>query len=443
MLLIFGAGYRHRERCEGVAASQAPDNSSRAVVGIGLPLAAVLAITLWVVFGLFGVRPDPPSATSEIYADAQPQNWAQGGRTGENSGFTPVSPPVPQQIRWTYSSDGPLLTAPAVVDGRVYLTTQDGRTLALDHENGRQLWEFRSGQFSNSTPAVAGDMVVAAFRKGLIVALDRETGTPRWERDIKSPILASPVVANGIVYLGAGDSNLHALDAATGEHLWSFDTGDWVVSSVAYLEDTVVVASQGKFVYILDGKTGRKRLKYDTGFIRSGTGPVIDGNLVLFTSSDGRIWAIDREAETYPLERFFWMVKINLYVWKVISQPPAQRGTVWNRRIGGDLSVTSAVGHGSVFAVSKQGVVYARATSNGAKQWTKDMGVGISASPTVAGDTVLIATLDGVVHGLDAATGEALWDFPVGGKITDSPIVAGDTIYVVSEDGKLLAITGG
>ena len=108
-------------------------------------------------------------------------------------------------------------------------------------------------------------------------------------------------------------------------------TEEWIVYSVAYADDTVVVASQDSLIHFFDAKTGRKRLLYDTGIDRFGPGPVIHGDLAYFTSADGRIWAIDRRANTYPAERIIWRVKINIFVWQVIPWRPVQRGTVWTR----------------------------------------------------------------------------------------------------------------
>ncbi len=99
----------------------------------------------------------------------------------------------------------------------------------------------------------------------------------------------------------------------------------------------VVVASQDSHVYLLDADSGRQRLMFDTGFQRFGGGPAIHGDTVYFSSDRGWLWAIDRRAKSYPGQRKLWRVKINLYVWQVISSRPNQPGGLWSKRVGGEL----------------------------------------------------------------------------------------------------------
>ena len=237
---------------------------------------------------------EPTEARStDISAGIGPQTWAQGRRTPENTGFTPDQAPIPQEIRWTFATARPLLAPPAVVEDRVYLSTEDGRT-------GRVVWEYLTGLPSGSTPAVVGDLVISVVRPGLIVALDKETGTVQWEVDIKASILASPLVVDGTLYLGAADSLLYAFDPMTGKELWTFDAQDWIINAVAYSNGGLVVTTQGGGIYLVDAKTGRKCLYYDTGFPRFGGGVVIRDDRAYFPSDRGWLWAIDRDARGYP-----------------------------------------------------------------------------------------------------------------------------------------------
>ncbi len=160
------------------------------------------------------------------------------------------------------------------------------------------------------------------------------------------------------------------------------------------------------------------------------------------SSDGGWIWAIDRRATNYPGERTLFQIKINLYVWQMLSKRPVQRGALWSKREGGEIRELLAVAHDTVYGATRQGKVFARDSATGAPRWSTKLGMIISTAPTVAGDTVMVGTKKGVVFGLAAATGEKLWDFKVGHEITGSPIVVGDTMYVVSHDGSLYAVAG-
>ncbi|MCI0785568.1 MAG: PQQ-binding-like beta-propeller repeat protein [Chloroflexi bacterium] len=407
-------------------------------------MAVVLGLIIWGATEYFHLGASVPAASTNLTANLSGDAWAQGRRTAQNTAFTPDTAPVPRSVKWTFATNKPLGSSPAIVGDRVYLSTGDGRTVALERESGQLVWEFRTGLVSRSTPVVAGGLVIAAYSPGLIVALDRNTGLTRWEVNLNQPISSSPVVGNGTLYFGAGDWMLHALDVATGAERWAFLTRDWIVSPVAYAGGTVVVASQDSRVNLVDAKSGRQRLMYNTGFQRFGGGPTIEGDTVYVSSDRGWVSAIDRLAKTYPGQRAWWRVKINLYVWKVISTLPVQPGTLWSRRVGGQIKGLLAVAHDTVYGATEQGQVFAQDADTGEKKWSTTLNVGISTGPSVAGNTVLVGTQEGRVFGLDAASGDVLWQYRAGNeKIVGSPVVAGDTMYVASADGTLYAITGG
>jgi len=414
----------------------------RRLLRLLLVLAVVGGITAWAMRAYFDLGIDPPAATTSISASLAPHTWAQERRTPQNSGFISDPAPFPHRVSWTYSTAQPLFASPAVVESHVYLTTGDGRTLALDRHTGQLVWEYRSGWPSSSTPAVADDMVIFAIRPGRVIALHRQTGEQRWALDLKHPILASPIVVHGTVYIGAADKNLYALDAATGEQRWAFGAKDWIVSTAAYADGRVAVASQHSRIHVVGADTGRERLIYETGLGRHiGAGLAMAGERAYFGSFGGRVWAIDWRATTYPLERMILFVKTNLYVWNMLSTPPVQKGSLWSKRVGGDVVHTPAVAHDMVYVTTMRGKVLALEAATGTTRWSTELRAEVTAAPTVAGTTVLVGTKDGVVFGLEVHTGEVLWEFKTAGKILGSPIVAGDTMYVVSADGTLYALT--
>lgn len=398
--------------------------------------------TAWVMRVVFDQGIDPPPATTRISARVEPHTWAQVRRTPHNSGFTPDAAPYPQRITWTYRTNKRLLASPAVMHNHVYLTTEDGRTLALDRQTGQAVWTYHHGSPSSSTPAVAGHGVIVAMRTGHVVTLDRHTGERLWATDLQQSILASPIVVNGTVYIGTGDWHLYALDAATGRQRWALATKDWVVSAVAYADNRIIVASQKSHVQVVDAETGRQRFLYDTGLGRHiVAGVAIQGDLAYFGSLYGRVWAIDWRATSYPLERSLLLWKANLFAWGLRAKPPVQKGTVWSKPVEGDVTLTPAVAHNTIYVTTSMGAVVALDAMTGTTRWVANLDLDLTAAPTIAGDAVLIGTQTGMVVALNAHTGALLWHFRTDGTISASPIVAGDTMYVASHDGVLYAVT--
>ena len=408
-----------------------------------LALIIVIGLVTWNQVAIFDVIPrvfPPPGASSEITPSLAAGDWSQVGRDPQSSRFTPYKAPVPARIKWKFPTAERILASPSVVDGVAYLTTNDGRLVALGAESGVVIWGHVTGERSSSSPAVTGDLVISATRPGRVIAVDRNSGQLVWEVNLRSPIYASPVVGDGTVYIGSGASKLFAIDVLTGEIRWEARTRDWVVAPAAYSGSTVVVASQGKVVDIFDTKNGRRRLKYNTGKVRFGGAPSIQGDLAYFSSDGGVVWAIDRNAQTFPTERFLFHAKINLYVWQLISSRPVQLGSIWSKRIGSDINLALAATEQAVFGAKSDGSVFARGALRGEDLWSTKLGSDIEVAPIVAADQVLVGTVDGDVIAVDTQSGVIQWDFPIGAAITSSPIVAGDSIYVGAADGHLYAI---
>ncbi len=409
----------------------------RVVVAVSI----VVAIGLWVaqVFWDQGFR--PPVATTQASASVAPQVWAQVRRTPQNTGFTPEVALYPHRVQWTFQTPEPLSATPAVADRHVYLTTEDGRTVALDRASGKLIWAYDNGGPSGSSPAIVGDDLIVATRPGVIAALHRKDGTPRWKTALGHAVLASPIVMNGTIFIGAADQRLHALDAATGARRWAFATESWVVSAVAYTGERVITTSQDNRIHIVGSETGRMRLIYETGPGRHvGTSAVVQDQFAYFGSFRGRVWAVDWRGTTYPLERWMLFWQTNFFFWGWRSTPPIQKGTVWSARIDGDVTQTLALAHNTVYAGTSKGQVGAYDALTGSARWKTDLGVRITSAPTVAADTVLIGTQAGNVAALDAHTGKELWAFTTRGRITASPVVAGGVMYIASHDGTLYAV---
>jgi outer membrane protein assembly factor BamB len=57
-------------------------------------------------------------------------------------------------------------SSPAIVDGRVYIGSNDGRFYVLDANNGAKLWEFTAGAPLSASPAIAQGRIVIGSQDG-------------------------------------------------------------------------------------------------------------------------------------------------------------------------------------------------------------------------------------------------------------------------------------
>jgi outer membrane protein assembly factor BamB len=124
---------------------------------------------------------------------------------------------------WIHATEDAIVESPAVVNGVVYVASDDNYLYALDAVNGAELWEFPTGVASS--PAVANGVVyIAASERPCLYALEAETGSPLWRVGTEAPMCshAPPAVANDVVYAGSDDGHLYAFHAGTGDCLGTF-----------------------------------------------------------------------------------------------------------------------------------------------------------------------------------------------------------------------------
>jgi hypothetical protein len=89
-----------------------------------------------------------------------------------------------------------------------------------------EIWRAKIGNQSTSSPAVVDGVVYVGSDDGNLFAVDAVDGTERWVFATGEWIESSPAVVDGVVYVGSGDKNLYALNAADGTERWRFATGD-------------------------------------------------------------------------------------------------------------------------------------------------------------------------------------------------------------------------
>jgi outer membrane protein assembly factor BamB len=128
-------------------------------------------------------------------------------------------------LLWHYTSSVPFVSLPAVSDGMVYTSTQDGHFTALRASNGTPLWKYTSLVPPQQLPAVVAEgMVFLSLQDGSMDVLRADTGILRWRYRPHVPALQlfPPIlVADGVVFAGTQDGHLYALRASDGFTIWS------------------------------------------------------------------------------------------------------------------------------------------------------------------------------------------------------------------------------
>jgi eukaryotic-like serine/threonine-protein kinase len=397
------------------------------------------------------------------------------------------APGVPKLkgIKWTFHTEGEVISSPAIVGGIVYVGSNDGNLYAIDEQTGAQKWKFSTGARVASSPAVADGMVYFGSYDGNFYAVDADTGKLRWKfrnagerrytathlhgslpegESMPDPFdvyLSSPTIWKGAVYFGSGDGNIYALDAANGSIRWKFKTGDVVHASPAIVDGKLYVGSWDSYFYALDAMAGKEIWRFKTGEdpeIHNQVGiqssATVANGIVYFGCRDSKFYALD--AVTGQQRWAF----LNKGSW-IITSPVAQYGKV-------------------LFATSDTALLHIVDAQTGAPIDTIKFHWPMFASPSIAGNTLYVAGQDGKLVAIDLNSRKPLWTFqseasrlnlpalskPDGspnyevaftsnfyddmlvgigklhmvGTMLSSPVISGGVVYIGTADGNLYAL---
>jgi len=310
-------------------------------------------------------------------------------------------------VKWSVSAGGLVqYSSPAVVNGKVYIGSDDHNVYALDSRTGHVVWRYLTGDTVQSSPAVVNGVVYVSSHDQKLYALDACTGAKLWSFTALSPFgVSSPTVANGVVYVGAlwRDDSVYALNARTGEKLWSFTTGGDVAASAAVVNGVVYIGSLDGNLYALDALTGVLRWSYTGGGWIYGSPTVADG-VLYFGAGDGKVYALNADTGA----------------------------ELWTYVTGAQVETTPAVANGVVYVGSSDHNLYALKASTGALLWKYWPASGGPSSPTVANGVVYSGSFEGDLYAFDARTGNLLGVYAIPETVYSSPTVVDGVVYVGS-----------
>lgn len=341
---------------------------------------------------------------------------------------------------WRVETGAESITAPTVVDGTVYLGTNDPPTddvfYALDAARGDELWhkEWYNGA-TRAAPSVVDGTVYVAGRR--LSALDAQTGETQWrsqdseyERDTPY-IRTSPTVFDGTIFTSATTTDLLAYNAKHGAVRWKrLGSNEWEAGSPIVVDDSVYVVEPslsesdsgdvtgpGTAIAAYDSVSGTEQWHW--GHESDSLGSLTAANGILFVADHERgcVHALDQQNG----ERR----------WTVSTDPA--------------LETRPTVVDDTLF-VGGEGIVHAIDIEEGSRR-RYDAAVsvpipGYYQAPTVVGDT-LFAGDSSSIYALDLVDGSVSWRFETGSEMIASPIVVDGTLYTGTHDGTIYALDAG
>lgn len=215
--------------------------------------------------------------------------------------------------QWIFEKPDARFSMPTVVGTTVFVTSSSSKNgiYALDAKTGSKQWDKIIHK--PSSPAVVDGTVFVGSDDNNVYALNAVTGQETWNfeydaSDIGYGRTSAPTVVNNTVFFGGVDHHVYALDAATGTKQWSFKTHG-SVSTPAVVDGTVFVGSRDTTVYALNAATGTQQWKFGTDGLGASLPPTVVDNTVFVAnpgsdssrvsdSKNNYVYALNGRAET-------------------------------------------------------------------------------------------------------------------------------------------------
>ena len=318
-------------------------------------------------------------------------------------------------MRWRFRTRSWVDAAPAVVDGTVYIGSQDANLYALDEKTGRRRWSYEVGGGITGEAVVIDGIAYVSSLDHNLYAIDTLSRTTMWTFETGDRLWSGPVVADGVVYVGSKDASVYAVDAATGGLVWQYDTGDSIIGGVRLHGDMLLFPSYDYSLYALDVSDGTLLWRAAMGS-GSATRPGVGDGAVYVGDFDGRVYAFDVETGR----------------------------SLWTQWLGETDIWASPVVHGDLVLVgASDGRLYALADDDGSLRWSFATEGEIGSTPAISDGTVYFGSYDDGIYAVDIATGGLAWRFATEGDIGAAVAVLNGTVYAGSRDGALYAIAAG
>ena len=215
------------------------------------------------------------------------------------------------EVRWTYTSDVPVLTlrgtgTPMILSDNAIAGFADGKVVAINLRSGNVAWEVRvaipQGRSEierivdiDGSMALSGSELYVASYQGRLAAIDTRSGRRLWQRNVSS--VSGVGVGFGNVYVADDDGTVSAfLRNGQGVRWQNIDLGFRDLSRPTPINSYVAVVDFEGYLHLLSQVDGDivGRVKVDSGGARADM--LTRGNRLFVFTNDGALKAYDVEA---------------------------------------------------------------------------------------------------------------------------------------------------
>lgn len=352
-------------------------------------------------------------------AAAEPTNWPhpRGGLQG--LGVADVQLQDSYQPAWTYKTGGAVLSSPIIVDGVVYVGSEDKHLHAIDAKTGKQKWKLATKTLIDASPVYDDGVVYIGTDGGVLLAVDATTGKPKWQFKTEGRIAGEAAVTevdrkgggkDKVVVVGSHDGMLYCVNA-DGSKRWGYETGDYVNCGIVVDNDTIVLGGCDTMMHLIALTTGKGIAQIELGGEVAGT-PALSNGHAYIGHMQGEVLAVDLKEK-----KVAWRFRDRDFPF--IGSPA----------LSGDTLIIGSRGR-RLYAVDRK---------TGEKKWDARTRGGVESAPVIAKGRAIFGSAGGRLSIVELKDGKTVWQRDLGGALNTSPAVTSGLIVVGSEDGSVYA----
>lgn len=150
--------------------------------------------------------------------------------------------------RWKIIIGAPIMAAPSIYEGRVFVGALDDTFYAFNLLDGKLLWKKNLGSHIYASQSVDASALYVGTSGGVLCCLDQVSGEIVWQRLLNSVIGASPLVSDTLVYVGCLDKHVYVLSSKTGEQLWRYSSDARVKTTPLIVKGYLVVLREDRTI---------------------------------------------------------------------------------------------------------------------------------------------------------------------------------------------------
>jgi eukaryotic-like serine/threonine-protein kinase len=213
-------------------------------------------------------------------------------------------------VSWTFKTRGPISSSPAVVDGYVYVKSQEptvGALYKVSAIDGTVVWKrdlpyqiiYQGGTDLHGSASVADGMVFTSSNMKEYYGINSTTGEIIWtfrDNNAVEFILSTPIYENGRLFL-IDKYSIACINAKTGQTIWSSYTGEELYVSPIYADGKLYVVTDERSIFTLNATNGDKLGHFAMGS-NSWCSPTV---------YEGRLYAGDNDWNVYCLADFSYL----------------------------------------------------------------------------------------------------------------------------------------